>query len=275
MTAAADEYDDDYDDYYDDEEDGVSGFVVLVVALVVLIVFSAVVWFAYQRGLQDRTVPIVAANPEPVKTEQPLTFEDTPERQEVYDTLEGNRPTQVVVDATGENDPLEGFDQTASASGTRNDPITSIIEEPVASDTEPVVSEPVTTAPEPAPTPVASQPVQEDTPPARPAPQPTTRPEPQPTRPAVTAGSALSGSHVVQVGAFRSDEEARGYFQSMSTKLGAVVGNKVPDVQVADLGSRGVYYRLRVGPFSSKDAAATYCNQLKTRGQDCLVKTSN
>jgi len=43
-------------------------------------------------------------------------------------------------------------------------------------------------------------------------------------------------------------------------------------VETADLGDRGVYHRLRVGPFASSDAAKTYCEGLKERGQDCLIK---
>ncbi len=42
------------------------------------------------------------------------------------------------------------------------------------------------------------------------------------------------------------------------------------DVQRADLGARGIYYRVRAGYFSSRDQAAQFCNHIREMGQDCL-----
>jgi len=43
-------------------------------------------------------------------------------------------------------------------------------------------------------------------------------------------------------------------------------------VQKADLGAKGVWYRLRIGPIVDKTAAAKLCGQLKSQGHpDCLV----
>ena len=78
---------------------------------------------------------------------------------------------------------------------------------------------------------------------------------------------------MVQVGAFRSNDEAMAQWGRMQTKLGDFLNGKSPDVERADLGDRGVYHRLRIGPFSSSDAAKTYCADLKERGQDCLIKS--
>ena len=89
---------------------------------------------------------------------------------------------------------------------------------------------------------------------------------------AAASGNAQAGTHVVQVGAFRSNDEAMAQWSRMQTKLGDFLAGKGPDVEVADLGERGVYHRLRVGPFSSSDDAKTYCAGLKERGQDCLIK---
>jgi hypothetical protein len=41
----------------------------------------------------------------------------------------------------------------------------------------------------------------------------------------------------------------------------------------ADLGAKGVFFRLRIGPFASSADAKSFCDGLKTRGQDCLVKS--
>jgi cell division protein FtsN len=43
-------------------------------------------------------------------------------------------------------------------------------------------------------------------------------------------------------------------------------------VQKADLGSKGVWYRLQIGPIVDKTAATKLCGQLKSQGHpDCLV----
>jgi hypothetical protein len=55
-------------------------------------------------------------------------------------------------------------------------------------------------------------------------------------------------------------------------KLGDYLNGKSRDVERADLGDKGVFYRQRIGPFASADDARTYCEGLKTRGQDCLIK---
>jgi hypothetical protein len=58
----------------------------------------------------------------------------------------------------------------------------------------------------------------------------------------------------------------------MQTKFSDLFSGKGSDVERADL-DRGTFYRLRVGPFASSAEAKTFCDGLKSRGQDCLVKT--
>ncbi len=38
-----------------------------------------------------------------------------------------------------------------------------------------------------------------------------------------------------------------------------------------DLGAKGLYQRLRFGPFDTREAAANACESLKAERQDCLV----
>ena len=237
MAAAADDFDDDYDDYYDDD-DGISGFVILVVGVVVLAVFMAIVWFAYKRGIQDAVVtndgavPTIVAAPGPVKSERDLP-ETTTGNPEVFDRLEGNTPTEIIVEAAGERDPLEGFTETVSAADTT---ARDTIAEMAATTNETIAEitpKPIPPKPEPKPEPVLAQPAV-----------------------TVTAASAATGTHVVQVGAFRSDAEANRFFNKLSAKFGTLLADKRPDVERADLGAKGVYHRLRVGPFYLKRDSA-------------------
>ena len=58
----------------------------------------------------------------------------------------------------------------------------------------------------------------------------------------------------------------------MQEKYGSVLANRTPDVQEANLGEKGVRYRLLVGPPGSHEAAKDLCAQLKTAGHpDCWV----
>ncbi len=44
------------------------------------------------------------------------------------------------------------------------------------------------------------------------------------------------------------------------------------EVETADLGSKGIYYRLKAGAFSSRDGADKLCNSIKAQGGSCIVK---
>ncbi len=243
MSATAEDFDD-FDDYEDDDEEGgISGFSVLLVILLVLAMFALIVFFAYKKGMTEGSiangsVPTIAADPTPAKTERDITVAGAG-NQEVYDRLEGTADTDVIAIA----DPLDGYDETSSAAA-----------EVAANQVETATPEPVVTAPRPKP--AVIEPVV--------AAAPATL---------STSGSALSGSHVVQIGAFRSNDEAMRFFKRLSTKHGTLVSQRSTDVQVADLGTKGTYYRLRLGPFNNKSAASDYCSALKGKGQDCLVKT--
>ncbi len=62
-------------------------------------------------------------------------------------------------------------------------------------------------------------------------------------------------------------------FADMQQKFGPVLQNKTPDVKEANLGDKGNYHRLLVGPPSSREGAQALCGSLKTAGytSDCWV----
>ena len=63
-------------------------------------------------------------------------------------------------------------------------------------------------------------------------------------------------------------------FADIQQKYPSLLANYRPIVQKADLGSKGVWYRLRVGPIDDKAEAYKLCGELKTQGlPDCLVMT--
>lgn len=75
----------------------------------------------------------------------------------------------------------------------------------------------------------------------------------------------------LQIGAFPSQESARKAFQRLRELHGDLAGVFSPDIKKADLGEKGVWYRLRIGPFADKAAAAQSCEKMKKEGMTCLI----
>lgn len=267
MTTADENYDDDYSDYDamddDDDESGLSGFSVLMIGLVMFGAFAATTYVFYQKGIKQGErragieTPYVAADPEPIKIETADAGTSVDER-EVYDVFDGEEPAAVTVIDQAPEEPLDRNPEDAIGELTADvaEQADAVIANLAEEDAEVFDALP-TPQPEPVavtePTPVNATPA--DT-----------------TRPAATSRSAVSGSHVVQVGAFRSNDEALAKWSGMQSKIGAVLGDKSFDIERADLGDKGVYHRLRIGPFVSSDSANAYCASLKQNGQDCLPK---
>ena len=112
--------------------------------------------------------------------------------------------------------------------------------------------------------PVAEKPVPVSTPTPKSLSTPASKPVTKATEP-----SAIKGSYAIQLGAFQSEEEARGEWKKMTAKFGNVLKGS-PIVVRAEL-DRGTYYRLRAGGFASADAAKQACTALTAKSQACFV----
>ncbi len=89
---------------------------------------------------------------------------------------------------------------------------------------------------------------------------------------AAPAAAAKPSKYVVQVGSKQNQTEALAEFADMQQKYPTLLSSYRPMVQKADLGSKGVWYRLRIGPIVDKPTASKLCTQLKSQGlPDCLV----
>ncbi len=74
----------------------------------------------------------------------------------------------------------------------------------------------------------------------------------------------------VQVGSFRTAAEATSAWDKISTAHRTLIGQRQPYIVEADLGARGIYYRLQMGPFGSSNEVGAFCRALKVQGQDCI-----
>lgn len=79
------------------------------------------------------------------------------------------------------------------------------------------------------------------------------------------------GEYVVQLGSGKDEAGALRQFSRLQKKYPDLLGGLAPNVQRADLGDKGVFFRLRAGPLS-KSAAELLCDKLSSGGQACLVK---
>ncbi len=79
-------------------------------------------------------------------------------------------------------------------------------------------------------------------------------------------------SYIIQVAALRSEAEAKGFWSTAQAKHPDLLETMPLYVERADLGDQGIYFRVQTGPFPSKATAQDLCGQLKSAGQDCIVK---
>lgn len=95
----------------------------------------------------------------------------------------------------------------------------------------------------------------------------------EPAAPAKVAVSPQAGgAYVVQLLALRDEGSARAAWKKISAKHSGILEAHALDIEKADLGSKGIWYRVRAAGFASKLAATRACNGLKATGQDCIVK---
>ncbi len=66
-------------------------------------------------------------------------------------------------------------------------------------------------------------------------------------------------------------DQAQSAYADLQKHYPSVLGNLDPVIQEADLGTKGIYYRVRVGPWASRDDAIKVCESLKAAGGNCFV----
>ncbi len=95
--------------------------------------------------------------------------------------------------------------------------------------------------------------------------------EPQ-AQPEAEPAPAVNRQYVVQVASKKDQTEALAAFADMQQKYPSLLSNYRPMVQRVNLGDKGVWYRLQVGPMNNQADASQLCGQLKAQGlNDCLV----
>lgn len=263
-------YEEEYRGFEIRDDETSRGPLILTLALGVLIVFGAVVWNTYRQGVrpQDGALPMVVAEAQPYKRVPDdrggIQIEDLDRR--LYDALDGSErqpePTKV---ASATNGYLRGGPpQDLRPSGSAE---SSVTESPAPAQSETPPDMPVTGAPLPSATPPAA-PAETETATAQPT---LTLREEMPVQQASRFAFVSGGDYLVQISALRSEEAATEAWKRARRSNPDVFEGASMSIERADLGARGVFYRLRAGAFASRDTAADFCAALKSKGGDCIV----
>lgn len=310
LSAAADhddggepEDDEDYDDEPESRSNGSRGVMIAVVAGA--IVAGVAGWYLFLRGDDPQEVagvqaPVIAADSEPYKVRpaDPGGMQVPNTDKMVYDRLGQNTqgggvenllaqppaptappppagPGDVYPGETLTGEPMP--EQDVAVAPTPQ-PLPGVAAAPAPS--APVVQPPQTLTPppaaQPAPAPVAAAPAPR---PAAPTPAPAPAPAPQvaalppaaaPSAPAVTAPVG-GGAMMVQLAALKDEASARQAWSKAVAANGDLLGNLSLDIQRADLGDKGVFYRVRAKGLRTADEAKGLCEKLAARKVGCIV----
>jgi hypothetical protein len=279
-----------------------------VVALVVLVAFAAVGWWAYRHFVGRGTsgpIPVVTADQTPEKVppaEQPAS--QTPTQQEtVYNQIapgggttqqpevllpQPETPAAPPVPSSG-SQPSDAGAPNAPAADTNSSTGSTTLTEtllpsaPTASSASPPSAAPTanqgtsgqaqtSTAQAPAGQAAATQTATAA--PAAPAATGNTDTGQAASSAAAPANDAPTavGNYRVQLAALKTEADASSAWKRLAAKYPDVLGSLAPHFEKADLGAKGIYYRVQAGPFTDKNAARDVCAKLKGLGQQCLVK---
>lgn len=119
---------------------------------------------------------------------------------------------------------------------------------------------------------VAPPPPAPEVKPAAPAPAQTAKAAPAPeVKSASVANARLGAGWQVQLAAARDIKAAQAEGERLKSKHSDLLGGMRVSVMQADLGAKGMFYRVRLGPAKDQDHARTLCTQLTKRGQGCLA----
>ncbi|WP_300378567.1 SPOR domain-containing protein [Henriciella sp.] len=276
-------YEEEYRGFDIRDDDSSRGPLILTLAIGVLIVFAAVVWNTYRQGVrpQDGALPMVVAETQPYKRVPDdrggVEIEDLDRR--LYDVMDGSKrkpePTKVAspADQSLQGGPPMDLRPSSSEDTADQTPVPESFEEgtgmEVTADVssvqqagdEPVESEASDLADDPASTPQESAPDMSG--------------QAEATENVAKAspgfGFVSGGEFFVQISALRSEEAAGQAWEKVRAANPSLFSGASKSVERADLGAKGVFYRLRAGAFGKRDDASQFCDAYKAKGGDCIV----
>ncbi len=272
-------YEDEYRGFEIRDDETGRGPLILVLALGVLLIFAGVVWNTYRQGVRptEGGLPVIASDETPYKRapDQRGGFEVAGQENGFYNQMDG-LGDPALSQKTSVRNPVEIRRSSPVLSG-------GPAELPPVEEGVPIAPAPVTPVPvrsaaldglDERALEVAEAPVRTaslgpvDITPARERPVVDVTP---PQRRSADARFASGGAYQVQLMAVRSETAAQSAWTKVRNGAPGLYRGAKLDVQRADLGARGVFFRLRIGSFESRDVAKGFCLDVKATGRDCIV----
>jgi len=237
-----------------------------------------VVWLDYTQGVARGRgeTPILAAANGPERVAPPQGGNSTVPYQG-FKIYEQPAPPDDSADAAPSSPPQAALAPKPTAAP----PVPVAVAPKAIAPEKPVAAKPAPTAPAPKSMAALIQQANSAPPPAaaKPAAPPPAVAKPVATTPTVAIGAprALSapavpaaGSLVLQIGSYKSQAEAESAWKIYKAKHAALLSGYSDNIQQADLGEKGTWYRLRIGGFSDKEVATALCDRLKADGGVCI-----
>lgn len=255
-------FEDDYRGFQDDSE-GARGPLILALAGGILLIFGAVLWNTYKQGIREGagTLPVVYADASPYKRSpvEPGGVITPDQDRRIYDVVDGStRPDPegpLSVTPPPDADPvLQGGPPIDLRPGeeTDLDEVSGIPRAalPRLAALDNLDNLPGDTDADPAETDVVADPFS-------------------------VSGFKFdpSGNYLVQIAALRTQEAADKAWTGAVKANPQIYEGAEKNVQRADLGAKGVFYRLRAGSFGAREEAVSFCDALKEKGGTCIVVT--
>ena len=261
-------FDDDYRGFEPGEGEGARGPLILALAIGVILIFAAVIWKTYKQGVRtsDGALPVVFADASPYKRapDEPGGVVAPDIERRVYDQIDGSLRTEPVVLAGADPDGgnVQGGPPIELRPGQEED-IDEVTGNPRAADAQFAELENLNNVPD----------AEATRPESRPAvgASPLDAPIQEPVASGPSYGFDRSGSFLVQIAALRTQEAADRAWSQTVAEAPELFSGAEKRVQRADLGAKGVFYRLRVGAFAERARASEFCDALKARGKTCIV----
>jgi cell division septation protein DedD len=246
-------------------------------ALVVMSLFAAGLWFAYVEGVRHTggsgnggDIPLIRADTRPmkVKPENPGGMQIPDRDMLIY----GQQRPQVEHLLPPPEQPMA----RPAPPPSPPPPQVQAVAPPAAAPSVPpeAAAEPGPAAPAVVPSPSPSASAQPALSPAAAAAAqelaPTAAANPaKPVAPRAAKGN--EGGLRLQLGAVRSQTEARGTWERLKHKNADLLGNLSAVAIRADLGDKGVYYRIQAGPVADASTADRICGELRQRRLACVI----
>ena len=277
-----------------EDEDDVEGSrlpLLIVLALLVLAMFGGVVWLAYTQGVargRGETPVLTAANG-PERVAPPQGGSNTVPYQG-FKIYEQPAPPDDNADAAPASPPAQASPPAAAVpppAALKPAPAEPSPKQIAAQPQKPAVAKPA-----PAEKPSASAPPksvaaliqQANSEPSKPAAKVPAKPAAPPAPAAATGAphplggqmaaaapaAMTSGAYVLQIGSYKSQADAEAAWKSYKARHAGLLSGYSDNIQQADLGEKGTWYRLRIGGFSDKEVATALCDRLKADGGACI-----